>query len=253
MARGKEEVKERRLLSMDAIRYQMMHCVRESLQIADNWKDFQENLANAGIHCRFRFNLHTSAIEGISFTIAKDKVKDKKSNRKMQHDISFSGKQLDPSLTLANLCEKLGNPVAIAHAQAKDMYEDVRKDWYDAHTSRECQNIDDLFPDFDSAFPRQANALLKETPDMEGSGEPIPVTIIEGLYNMAEDIANAGNGCIYVGLQTLAALLFVPYQPSLSVGGGGGSSSKMGWGDDDKYKKRYAFARNRHIHGGCHR
>ena len=30
-----------------------------------------------------------------------------------------------------------------------------------------------------------------------------------------------------------------------SSGGGGGSSSKMGWGDDDKYKKRHSVYRSR--------
>ena len=43
--KGKEEVKERRLRNMDAIRYQMMHAVRESLQVYDNWKDFQDDLS----------------------------------------------------------------------------------------------------------------------------------------------------------------------------------------------------------------
>ena len=253
MARGKEEVKERRLRSMDVIRYQMMHCVRESLQIADNWKDFQEDLAQVGISCQFRFNPHTSGIEGISFTIAKEKVKDKKGNSKMRHDISFSGKQLDPSLTFTNLCRKLGNPVAIAHAQARDMYEDAREDWFLSHTPNECSNIDSIFPDFDLTFPWQAKAQTKEAPDMEGSGESIPFPIMEELYNTTEDIADASNGCVFVGLHALARLMFVPYQPSLSVGGGGGSSSKMGWGDDDKYKKRHQYARSRSKHGGPHR
>lgn len=36
MATGKDSVEERRLRAMDAIRYHMMHCVRESLQVADN-------------------------------------------------------------------------------------------------------------------------------------------------------------------------------------------------------------------------
>ena len=38
IARGKEAIKERRLRSMDAIRYQMLHRVSESLQVSRNWK-----------------------------------------------------------------------------------------------------------------------------------------------------------------------------------------------------------------------
>ncbi|MCQ2058643.1 MAG: relaxase/mobilization nuclease domain-containing protein [Bacteroidaceae bacterium] len=250
MARGKDEVKEKRLRTMDAVRYQMMHCVRESLQVADNWKDFQEDLARVGIRCNFRFNPSTSAIEGISFTIAKDKVKNKKGESKMRHDISFSGKQLDSSLTLANLCVKLGNPVAIAHEQARDMYEDAREDWYDSHHYPEVGNIDKVFPDFDLRFPWQASQEFDKAPDIEGSGLSIAESFINDLSDKASDVADAGNGCIHAGLSAMGAILFQPYQPALSAGGGGGSSSKMGWGDDDKYKKRHSVYRSRRRGGG---
>ena len=75
----------------------------------------------------------------------------------MRHDVSFRGKQLDESLTFANLCAKLGNPIAIAHEQAKAMYEDNREDWFESHTPRECDRINEVFPDFDSLHPWQAN------------------------------------------------------------------------------------------------
>ena len=121
MARGEAAIKENRLRSMDAVRYHMMHCVHESLQVANNWKDFQDELPKVGIRCRFRYNKNTNGIEDISFSIAKDKV-----SSLMKHDVSFSGKQLDPSLTLDNLCRKLGNPIAFIHNQARAMYEDAR-------------------------------------------------------------------------------------------------------------------------------
>ena len=249
MAKGKDEVKEKRLRTMDALRYQMMHCVRESLQVADNWKEFQEDLAKVGIRCNFRFNPSTSAIEGISFTIAKEKVKNRKGEAKMRHDVSFSGKQLDPSLTLAHLCEKLGNPVAIAHSQARDMYEDAREHWYDSHNYPELANIDKVFPDFDSRFQWQAQSPMNDAPDMAGSGESVAESFINDLLKVGNDISDAGNGCVYAGLQAMGAILFYPYQPALSAGGGGGSSSKMGWGDDDKYKKRHSVYRSRHKGG----
>lgn len=255
MPRGKEAVKERRLRSMDAIRYQMMHAVRESLQVADNWKEFQEDLAKVGIRCQFRFNYKTSGIEGISFTIAKDKVKDKRGNfnTKMRHDVSFSGKQLDESLTLANLCAKLGNPIAIAHEQARAMYEDNREDWYDSHTLRECDCIDELFPDFDLLHPLQAKEKMNETPNIHGTGTPIAAEAFNKILSAAEDVADAGNNCIYVGIHTMLEMAFVPYQPTLSIGGGGGgSSNKKGWDDDDKYKRRHSVYRSKRNSGGIH-
>lgn len=145
IASGKEVVKVQRLRTMDAIRYQMMHAVKESLQVSYNWKDFENELAKLGISLRFRYNTTTNGIEGVSFTIDKDKV-----GSRMRHDISFSGKQLDASLTLSHICERLGNPVAIVHEQARSMYEDARQEWYDTHNGFEVSRIDDIFPNFDS-------------------------------------------------------------------------------------------------------
>lgn len=253
MPKGKESVKERHLRTMDSIRYQMMHAIRESLQISDNWKDFQEDLAKVGIRCQFRFNYKTSGIEGISFTIAKDKVKDKRGNynMKMRHDVSFSGKQLDDSLTLANLCVKLGNPIAIIHEQAKAMYEDNREDWFDSHSPRECERIDEVFPDFDLLHPWQAKAQMHEAPDMEGSGESIA---FNEIIKVGKDIVDAGNNCVYVGIHTMLEMAFIPYQPTLSLGGGGGgSSNNKGWDDEDKYKRRHSIYRSSRKNSSWHR
>ena len=237
MAKGKEAVKEERLRSMDAIRYHMMHSVSESLQVASNWKDFQDELAKVGIRCRFRYNKNTNGIEGISFSIARDKVVNKKGEAKTRHDISFSGKQLDQSLTLTHLCEKLGNPIAIVHGQARDMYEDARLDWYDSHNGFEVRNIDTLFPDFDTRFPSQAEAGQNSAPDMFGNNKSLASSFFDELMEKFDDVADAGNGALLVGLAALGEILFQPYQPAISVGGGG-STSKLGWGDDDKYKKK---------------
>lgn len=246
MPTKKRGVKENRLRSMDALRYQMMHCVMESLQVANNWKEFQEDLAKVGIRCRFRYDKNTNAIEGISFSIAKENV-----SSRMKHDVSFSGKQLDPSLTLQHLCEKLGNPVAIVHEQAKDMYEDARQDWYDSHNGFEVRNIDKIFPDFDTRFPSQAKALMNGYPDIKGDLKSLPSDFFNDLMDKFDDVADAGNGAIQAGLSAMAEILFQPYQPAISAGGGGGSSSKLGWGDDDKYKKKkrnqgMGFGRGRH-------
>ena len=57
---------------MDAIRYQMLHRVSESLQVSRSWKEFENELSKAGIRLRFRYNTKTNGIEGISFTLAKE-------------------------------------------------------------------------------------------------------------------------------------------------------------------------------------
>ena len=234
IASGKEAVKGQRLRTMDAIRYQMMHAVKESLQVSGNWKDFENELAKLGISLRFRYNTTTNGIEGISFTIDKDKV-----GNRMRHDISFSGKQLDVSLTLSHICERLGNPVAIVHEQARSMYEDARQEWYDTHNGFEVSRIDDIFPNFDSQFPFQAKTKMNEAPDMKGDNQPLVPELIEDLSQTVGEITDVGNGILHVGLTALGTMLFPPYQSAISAGGGESSVSKIGWGDDDKYKRKY--------------
>ena len=234
IASGKEAVKGQRLRTMDAIRYQMMHAVKESLQVSGNWKDFENELAKLGISLRFRYNTTTNGIEGISFTIDKDKV-----GNKMRHDISFSGKQLDVSLTLSHICERLGNLVAIVHEQARSMYEDARQEWYDTHNGFEVSRIDDIFPNFDSQFPFQAKTKMNEAPDMKGDNQPLVPELIEDLSQTVDEISDVGNGILHVGLTALGTMLFPPYQSAISAGGGESSASKIGWGDDDKYKRKY--------------
>lgn len=245
IARGKELVKERRLRSMDAIRYKMFHVVRESLSVARNWKKFENELSKAGIRLRFRYNIKTNGIEGISFTIAKEMV-----SSRMKHDVSFSGKHLDESLTLSNISKQLGNPVAIVHEQARDIYDDARWDWYDSHNGFEVRHIDEIFPNFDTRFSSQSKAQMNEAPRIEGYDQTLGCDFLERLSRTADDICDAGNGALHVGLEALGAILFVPYQPSISAGGGP-SVPKTGWGDDDKYKKRHinrchGYGRGRH-------
>ncbi len=234
IASGKEVVKVQRLRTMDAIRYQMMHAVKESLQVSYNWKDFENELAKLGFSLRFRYNTTTNGIEGVSFTIDKDKV-----GSRMRHDISFSGKQLDASLTLSHICERLGNPVAIVHEQARSMYEDARQEWYDTHNGFEVSRIDDIFPNFDSQFPFQAKTKMNEAPDMKGDNQPLVPELIEDLSQTVGEITDVGNGILHVGLTALGTMLFPPYQSAISAGGGESSVSKIGWGDDDKYKRKY--------------
>lgn len=235
IASGKEAVKGQRLRTMDAIRYQMMHAVKESLLVSGNWKDFENELAKLGIRLRFRYNATTNGIEGISFTIDKDKV-----GNRMRHDISFGGKQLDASLMLTNICERLGNPVAIVHEQARAMYEDARQEWYDTHNGFEVSR----FPNFDNLFPFQAKAKMNEAPDMEGNNQPFVYALIEDLSQTVNEISDAGNGILHIGLSALGSILFPPYQSAISAGGGESSASKIGWGDDDKYERRH--------HGSSH-
>lgn len=168
----------------------------------------------------------------------------------MKHDVSFSGKQLDESLTLSHICEKLGNPVSIVHEQAHDMYEDAKADWYDTHNGFEVSRIDEVFPDFDRRFPRLSQMTNEPTPDMAGLFNDDTIDAIRDILEAAEEITDIGNHAVHIGLATLGEILFQPYAPAISTGGGGSSASKLGWGDDDKYKRKHKNGIRR---GGVHR
>ena len=130
------------------------------------------------------------------------------------------------------------------------MYEDARQDWLDAHTYREAQYVDSYFPDFDTKFHWQAEERMKTAPDMAGTMNDFSSSLLHDLQESSEDICDAGNNAMQVGLHALGVILFDPYAPTMSSCGSGGSSSKLGWGDDDKYEKK---KRNNVRSPGLHR
>ena len=69
---------------------------------------------------------------------------------------------------------------------------------------------------------------------MDGNDQTLGRYFFEELSKVADDMSDAGNGIVQVGLATFGAILFPPCQPAISAGGGGCSASKLGWGDDDK-------------------
>jgi len=222
ISKGKEGVNENRLRGMDAIRYHMMHAVQESLHCCSTWEQFADDLRKAGVTFRFRYNMKTNGIEGISFTLDHTAYKE---SSKLEHDISFSGRKLDASLSLANICRQLGNPMTIAHESARDIYEQRKDDYRYECTMEEFRHIDEKFPDFDSLFPELSRAAERPCPDIDG--------------NMAEEqeAQTAGTDIVTVGLEMLGVLILQPYQAHVSSGGGG-TSSDMKWNDEDKKKKR---------------
>lgn len=111
--------------------------------------------------------------------------------------------------------------------------------WYDSHNAYEVRDIDRVFPDFDLRFPWQAQVRMYDAPQMSGNEQTFGQDFFDELYQVADDVSDIGKGAIQVGLTSLGAILFPPYQPAISAGGGS-SSSKLGWGDDDKYKKKYS-------------
>ena len=222
ISKGKEGVNENRLRGMDAIRYHMMHAVQESLHCCSTWEQFADDLRKAGVTFRFRYNMKANGIEGISFTLDHTAYKE---SSKLEHDISFSGRKLDASLSLANICRQLGNPMTIAHESARDIYEQRKDDYRYECTMEEFRHIDEKFPDFDSLFPELSRAAERPCPDIDG--------------NMAEEqeAQTAGTDIVTVGLEMLGVLILQPYQAHVSSGGGG-TSSDMKWNDEDKKKKR---------------
>ena len=74
---------------------------------------------------------------------------------------------------------------------------------------------------------------------MCGNKQTWEQAFFDELCQAAVDVYDIGKGAIQVGRTSLGTILFPPYQPAISAGGGG-TSSKLGWGDDDKYKKKYS-------------
>lgn len=222
ISKGKENVNEDRLRGMDAIRYHMMHAVQESLRSCSTWEQFAEDLSKVGVSFRFRYNMKTHGIEGISFTLDHTTYKE---SCKLDHDISFSGRKLDASLTLANICRELGNPMTIAHESAREIYEQRKEDYRFSCTMDEFRHIYEMFPDFDSLFPELSTAAERPYPDIDG--------------NMIEELESQTSAAdiVTVGLEMLGILIMQPYQAQVSPGGGG-TSSDMKWNDEDKKKKR---------------
>ncbi len=222
ISKGKEGVNEDRLRGMDAIRYHMMHAVQESLHCCSTWEQFADDLRKAGVTFRFRYNMKTNGIEGISFTLDHTTYKE---SSKLEHDISFSGRKLDASLTLANICRQLGNPMTIAHESARDIYEQRKDDYRYKCTMEEFRHIDEKFPDFDSLFPELSRAAERPYPDIDGK-------MVE-----EQEAQTTGTDIVTIGLEMLGVLILQPYQTHVSSGGGG-TSNDMKWNDEDKKKKR---------------
>ena len=88
------------------------------------------------------------------------------------------------------------------------------------------------------------------TPDMAGLFNDDTIDAIRDILEAAEEITDIGNHAVHIGLATLGEILFQPYAPAISTGGGGSSASKLGWGDDDKYKRKHKNGIRR---GGVHR
>lgn len=220
---------------MDAIRFHMMHCVRESLQSADTWKEFADDLARMGISLRFRYNKNTGRIEGLSFVLDHEQY----GSGTLRHDVSFTGKRLDPSLRLSEICQKLGNPMTIAHESARELYVQAREEYQRTCTMREFYHIDEKFPDFDSLFSEQAAQAEKPFTEEYSQSADSPE-----IADTIEDAAEAALGIVSMPMTVLGVILMQPYESHIGTGGGG-SQNSMGWGDDDKKKKRKNDQSNR--------
>jgi len=228
VAPKKERVKEARLRGMDAIRYHVMHAVKESLQGVDTWKDFADDLARMGISFRFRWDKESGSIEGLSFVLDHERY----GSGTLRHDVSFTGKGLDPTLRLSEICRKLGYPATIAHESARDLYLQTREEYQRSCTMQEFYHIDEKFPDFDSLFSEQAAEAEKPYPDGQSQSKDS-----SALADTLEEVAESANVIVSVPMDVLGAMLMQPYASHIGTGGGG-SQNATGWGDEDKKKKR---------------
>lgn len=223
IAKGKEAVNEKRLKNMDAVRYHMMHYIQDSLCASSTWQQFADDLQKVGLSFRFRYNSRSHGIEGISFTLDHSSY----GKTRLCHDISFSGRMLDQSLTFSNICMKLGNPITIAHESAREIYEEQKDEFRMFGEYKFFSEVEEKFPDFDSLYPDLSVEADKDVPSLSGL-EP----------DTSSDTSFGGGSIIYASLEVMGAIAMQPY--GIQIGsGGGGNSSNMKWNDEDKKRKQH--------------
>ena len=221
-AKGKKHVNENRLKGMTGIRFHGMHAVASALSDSQNWQQFFNGLKQAGVTPTFVYNPRRNDILGISFTFDHQIY----GSDRMLHDVSFSGKQLDPSLSFSELCKILGNPKAMAYNQAEYHYYEAIENTRTTATIEQWVNRFELNPPFETLFPDGFNEISNPFPSFERTVDDPGSGTHEAIYD-----------AYAVTADSLAILLMQPYQPYIS-GSGGGNTSSLDWGDDDKYKKK---------------
>lgn len=220
---GKVDVSRDRLRGKDKAKYKIYDAVSAAMKTTDTWDKFYEALEKQDIQMKFHINNVTGKLLGISFST---------------DGFSFSGKQVDRSMTLAKLEEHFGKLNEIVHENVRNHYEAKRQIYLSSLPDNQYFTASRLIKTFDGIFP---DGLPQwKLPNVRSSLGSI-------LYDKSVedgDIVPSKNGeSDFVPIGLLLAILLDNYQPQLSVGGGG-SSQSSGWGKKDDEDERWKFRFN---------
>ena len=199
---------------------------------AKNWEVFNDKLKAEGIAMKFRYNNATGKVMGISFSDGK---------------LSFSGSQLDRSLTLPKLTEKFGDYYQQTHNSVEQFYNNYRERLYDINYLDAWYRCEKKYPDWKTSFP--GNKL----PKFNYPSIPSLLSSVDlQKFNTEEFHTPSDDGKFsYIALDLLLTVLLQPYSPQMAVGsGGGGGGNDKGWrdlDDDDKEKYKYRFLNNHQV------
>ncbi len=229
MPKGKETVNRDALREHDQKRMKVMDKVMAARDRSETWKDFEGQLKDRGISMRFHYNNVTHQLMGITFSNGRQ---------------SYGGKKLDSSLAYSKLAEKFGEITRMANDQAREFYEDNRKEILRMTSVYRHDDILKALPDWDNWFPKGAtlpslDSLLSDYKDDVSKY----VDFDTNDYLKSPD----GSEC-YLPLGMMAAVALAPFnQPMVqccSGGGGGGSSLNWKNDDDERWKFRFRFSKS---------
>lgn len=161
--------------------------------------------------------------------------------------LSFSGSQLDRSLTLPKLTEKFGDYYQQTHNSVEQFYNNYRERLYDINYLDAWYRCEKKYPDWKTSFP--GNKL----PKFNYPSIPSLLSSVDlQKFNTEEFHTPSDDGKFsYIALDLLLTVLLQPYSPQMAVGsGGGGGGNDKGWrdlDDDDKEKYKYRFLNNHQV------
>ena len=218
---GKVNVSRDRLHGMDKAKYNIYDILCEAREHTDNWLEFESYLDERGVSMKFHVNNVTGKLLGVSFSDGK---------------YSFSGRQIDRSMTLSNLSEQYGDIREIVHESVHEYYDRAREEYLRRAPNNKYFTLLRTLPTFDDLYP-------KGVPDIHLSSVKDAVDNIDynELVRDGHIISSKDGKSEFMPLAILCAIILPPYQPQISMGGGSGPGT--GWrdkkdDDDEKWKFR---------------
>ncbi len=205
-SKGKMNVKRDRLRGKDKVKYQIYDAIKAALPRCNSWSDLCDRLAKQGIGVNFKYDRRNGKILGVSFT---------------KDEISFSGSQIDRSMSFYKLNRLFGNRIA----EGMEWQPRVPDNGFDGRTRPIRQNVATNSHVADTFIGQPSSAGAEA--DSNG-GNP----------------AESGSNIVQVTIGALMELCLQPHQAKVSSGGGGGGN-ESGWGDNDNEKDKLKPRRRR--------